>query len=265
MQVYQYRKAYKLMVVILITISVSGAAVFGFNSYQKQASVKRTVQHKTDNVNSAPDPALVAKFMQISERMLMNEREFLLSGKISIQSALDTIPQEALDYIFSRKDEQFYYRMGHTETINKKNLCVFIDHRSAKILISPGKSVAQGLPLPDPKALAEMITTEGYLMKETVSGNLGEITISNLNHPTCKSYKIRFDSTSLVPKGIDVKVLVSDANGAATDQLLSMVFEQVGKTSAIKTFNQNLPVEKRNGHWILIKKFKDYELIDATH
>ncbi|QNR87022.1 hypothetical protein H9N25_11870 [Pedobacter riviphilus] len=217
------------------------------------------VQKETDI-----DPKLVEKFTKISVMVNPSGVKFKVTGKINITNPVDSTQNlHNLGYIYQKQGDQYYYQSGQTETINADGLLVYVDHAQKKIMLGKNKGEMAPLVFPDLSNLIKQFKEEKYqLWDRRTDKQYWTISLINPTHITCKLYELTYDSLTLKPNKIVMRLSnFDDPLNNKKDKKVS--FEIMTDTQVnASLFHVGRFVEKKQPQsYVPAEKYKDYELI----
>ncbi len=248
-------------VLLIGAFAITWAARSKFSSLanlsKKPAAVSDTLS--ADNVYES---ALLEKFRKVSVALDAGKPECLIVGVINSANHADSSDAiENLNYIYSKKGDDFYYKLGHTETINTDNICVYIDNNSRKVIISP-YTAPPAAGFADSKQLLNGLQSDNYKMTHQIRGNQETISMINENHITLKEYMVSFDTSSLKPSRIFMRYSNPDQpERTDNEKVVEFRLTTLQDQSTIEKYITKPVVKKVDGRYRLENQFKGYELI----
>jgi hypothetical protein len=137
-------------------------------------------------------------FEKICDKMKQAKGDYTIGGLINLTDPVH--PEQSIKnapFLFCKQGDQFYYRLGTTETINGRELYLYIDHQTKNIMLSPRKEVMYDPSPVKPIDLGEAIRSEHYSLGSAVNGPLETLTLLNERHISCKQYSVTFNREGL--------------------------------------------------------------------
>jgi hypothetical protein len=260
------RKIYLLFFVSVLTVIVAMAVANTSNVKKwwfKQPESKNMVADKPQ-----PDPMQVAMMNELMAWLKpfdSTNTSYFINGSLTAVDRADSAhAMNELAYTVCKNGEQFYLRIGQTETVNNENNYLFVDHAIKKMLISKAKKAFQapGLPVND---LYEYINSEGFTFSKKFSNNrYSTISLLNPNHISCKELSVQYDSVAKQVKKIFIRQAeVTDPMNADKEKWITLVVKdwnddpEPGKYLGLQKY-----VQKKNDEWLAAPGFPGYELIN---
>jgi len=252
-------------VALSLFLLLACTTIFAYTKYSKKTALKKAKIAVIDSVKTPVlDVALLERFKKVCEKLDVNRKEFLLTGVINATDGADT--SEHLDkttYIYSRKNQLMYTRMGEVEIFNTKEHCITVNHQQKKILLSSPKEVVSASLFPDIKKLGEFVLDEGYTIKSVSDSNNETISLVNPNHISCKAYRVTFDASSLKPKLLHFRMSsFYEAEDPKMDKIVDFYINQASSNSEIDHYLSKKVVIKQDRQWRLTPQFDGYQLIN---
>jgi hypothetical protein len=166
-------------------------------------------------------------------------------------------------FLFSKKSDKFYYRLGATVSINQPGIYLYIDNQAKSIMVSPQKQVLFDTGL---KGLADMganIKSENYKIVSRVTGDDQTITLINEHHISCKEYAITFNRHNMRIKRLYMRLTnFNDPLRTDNEKIVDVTISQWNnKADMTKNLSANSVVKSVNGKWMTLNGYKIYRLI----
>ncbi|THU38417.1 hypothetical protein FAM09_17255 [Niastella caeni] len=228
-------------------------------------------QPETNNVatgNDKPDPVQVAMMNELMTWLQpfdSSNTSYYVNGSLTAIDKTDTAHAlKAVPYTMCKNGQQFYLRIGQTETINNANNYLFIDHAVKKMLLSDAQKVIQapGLPV---NQLYDYIKSEGFVFSKTVSNSRFQtITMLNPNHISYKELSVQYDSARKEVRKIFIRQAeVTDPMNADKEKWLTLVVKDWNDNpEAAKYLGLQKFIQKKQDEWVGAPAFADYDLIN---
>jgi len=253
-------------IALLSFLLLSSLAFFGWASYKKSFKPLAPEKKMVDIVYSPAkvDAGKLQLLRQLCAKMSLNQKVLFIEGTVNALNGADSTDRLInADYIFMKQGDQFYYKLGQSETINTKKLNLYVDNGTKKIMLSPGKLTSAINGVGDPAELLKKVEDEGYELSEKINGMITIMTLSNPYHLSCKVFSIAYETESLQPKKLVYRLSnFQEPQNSKLDNVLEISF------SSVKTSSGNDPKEitkflrKEGKVWTLTDQYKDYELIN---
>lgn len=212
----------------------------------------------------APDPALLSKFELLCKQVGNTDGNYTLGGVINITDPSN--PKANLNHIgflFCKQGDEFYYRLGQTETVNEQDVSLYIDHPAKRILVSPKKKVVYDIGLQQFGEMGKHIRDEQYQLQSKITGDEQTLMLVNEHHISCKQYAIVFNRQTLKIKRLYLRL--TDFNNplrADRDKIVDVsitTWEHVANLAQYLT--KNKVIKNVNGVWGTVGAYKGYRLI----
>ncbi|WP_205509786.1 hypothetical protein [Longitalea arenae] len=260
------RKIYLLFFVSALTVMVVIAVANTSNVKKWWFKLPGSENKVADS--KQPDPAQVAMMNELMAWLKpfdSTNTSYYLNGSLTAIDRTDSAhAMNDVAYTVCKNGEQFYLRIGLTETVNSENNYLFVDHAIKKMLISKAKKAFQapGLPVNE---LYEYINSEGFTFsKESSNNRYSTITLLNPNHISCKELTVQYDSVVKHVKKIFIRQAeVTDPMNVDKEKWITLAVKdwnddpEAGKYLGLHKF-----VQKKNDEWRAAPGFIDYELIN---
>lgn len=213
------------------------------------------------------DPVQIALLNEMSTLLKQYDTtntSYYLGGNLTATDRSDSANAlKNITYKIGKWDQQLYSRIGETETINNKEVYLYIDHAAKKIMLSKHKTVVQQGGLSFDK-LYEYVRGEGFLLNKKTEGNLLRIGILNPNHLSLKGISIAYDSVTRQVRNIKIRQAdVTDHMNENKEKWISLdITEWNEDPDPVIYLNERKFIVKKNGQWQCTAAFQDYELIN---
>jgi hypothetical protein len=217
--------------------------------------------------NHKPDPVQVAMMNELSAWLKPFDSSntcYYLNGLLTAVDRTDSANAlNEVPYIICRNGQQFYLKLGQTETINNENNYLYIDHSVKKMLLSEAKQIVQApnLPVND---LYEYVTGEGFVFSKMSNRQLSTITMQNPRHISYKELSVQYDSARKQVRKIFIRQAeVTDPMNADKEKWVTLVIKdwnddpQAAKYLGLQKF-----IQKKQDEWAVAPGYADYELIN---
>ncbi len=209
------------------------------------------------------DPALLKKLQDVCNNMDVSRNECFIRGVInSINEADSTDVITGLNYLYSKRGSDFYYKLGDTETINAKGLYLYIDHANKTIMLSQQKNVTEGVGMVDMKKLLEGVEFEEYDVISRAEGDNEIISLINEEHVSCKEYSVTIDVQSQQVKRVFARLSNTiEPERTDNEKLLDIYLTELSTESSIEKYLSREIVRKVDKQWKVNKGFEEYQLL----
>jgi hypothetical protein len=257
---------YKIKVVGIIAVlgaSTMLALAVKFVKRNQQMAVKKTVHPLVKLKQLVYDPALLRKFEKLAGEFDFNKTLCTYAGVINIEDGKDsTNSVRGLEFLFSKVNKDFYYRLGKTETIHQNGLNVFIQHEQDKVVLS-NPNVVMKSPVNNVQLLQKNLRSEGYELHTSVSGNNRTLSLINDTHITCKEFSVSYDTVS--DKLVRIYTRLSDFGDPLNkkkDRVIEINISTLQDKASLGRYPLlNDVLYKAGGKWKLTAKYAKNELI----
>lgn len=167
-----------------------------------------------------------------------------------------------VDYRFCKNGNEFYLRIGNTETINTKQVYLFVDHEAKRIILNRGKLVQQmpGIPV---NALYDYLKEEGYTLQKKTDKIHPVIFMDNPNHISCKEFTVQYDSTAKQVRKIFFRQAdMADHMDPNLEKWVTLVFKTWNDQPETDNYLQVKKfITKQKEEWICTPSYQDYQLM----
>jgi hypothetical protein len=221
----------------------------------------KPVERTTDN----DDSVLVKKLATLCHNLRTVATNFTQAGVITItDKAAKDHQTENLDFIFCKRGDQFYYKLGNAVMLNESGIYLYIDLKNKTILITPQKPVVYDAVLKRFADLAATLKSEKYTISSSESGNEQTISLLNEHHITCKQYALTFDKQSLKISKLYIRLTnISAPLRTDNEKIITARINRWDDTANLNEFLTATKVIKTvKGRWILADTFKNYQLVN---
>ncbi|WP_207428885.1 hypothetical protein [Pedobacter sp. SYSU D00535] len=253
------KKSYLAIALSCITLACVAISAEVFKSEKGEARLPKKAGR---SLKSETDEQLLSKMERVCSMLDINRPECFVEGSVSSYTQGNTLDVEGtLPYIYSKRGNDFYYKLGQTETINAKGLYIYIDPDAKKVLLSDQKVLTDS----SPNAIHELfkqILEDRFAVRTKFEGDNQVITLLNEMHLSCKEYSVSFDTLSLKPNRVFCRMPNSNAAGSTGgDLVLDMRLQTVSSISQIEKFVSKPVIIRDDNKWTLSKEFQGYELV----
>jgi len=261
-------KFYKQPAIILLLFFILGGSVIVFamrGSFFEKKQQQRPAKtgHILKSDKAFLNEALLEKFQHAIQSIDTEKEECLLAGFVtSINRADSTESFINEPYTFTKKGEEFYYKIGAVETINAKGLCLHVDHQGKKIIVSEQKKIEGSQAIFDSQNLWKDIKEEGYSLSSSMIKGVETITLRNDEHLSCREYSISYDTLSLKVNRVSARISNPEySEQKDKDKTIEIRLNRLESQSDQERLNPQNYIEKVAGEWAPLRKYHDYELI----
>ena len=200
--------------IFIIIITGLSLAATGWKrmSPPKSALQKRVIVPKKDTIYPEPayDPVLLKKFETICHLYDTVKNNYTISGMIDIVDHSDTTVKPAkLNFLICKQDDNFYYKLGNTVTVNAGGSYIYIDNQAKHILIGVQKSM-QADQIGSLAGIGKTLKSEYYKMSSSIKGSVETISLLNEQHISMKQYSIAYDTVTMQMKHIFLRLSNTD-------------------------------------------------------
>ncbi len=251
--------------IVVVLLLMAGTALFGWGGYHQKSPVQVLSPVPQDTLRSIiVDSAKLSLLSTVYSKLNQDQDEFLIIGTIDARNGADTADHLShADYIFSKKGMSFYLKIGSTETINANGLYLFVDNDIKKVMVSKEKQIIPNIGMPKLSEVIKRVKEEGYSVISEINGNSERITLSNPYHLSCKEYAIEFNSATLIPQRLYLRLSdFSAPENAKKDNVIDFRIKKASPVSDIEKYTTQTVVTKAYERWTLGSKYRDYELIN---
>jgi len=218
----------------------------------------------TISLAPAPDKALLDKFNLLCKKMADVQGDYTLGGVINIvDKANPADKMDHVEFLFCKKGDEFYYKLGETLSLNEQGSYIYIDKPSKRVLLSSQKQVAYD---PGFRQFADMTATiksENYHLVSTINGNEQTISLINEHHISCKQYSLTFDKRSMMIKRLYMRLTdFAEPTRKDKEKIVDVSISRWDRTADLGMYlSKNKVIKKFNGRWKTVNEFRDYQLV----
>jgi len=255
---------YKATVISILLIVVSLIAWGLQHSYlQQNRTVQKTKVNDSLAGKPAANPLLLRRYRAVFKKYDTIKTNCTMQGMINIVDQADTSGNmKNVDFLFCKAGDDFYYRLGTTETINAKGLYIFIDNKAQTMVVTAQKKVAYDQ---WPAAFADIgnvVKSEGYKIAGFVKDNIQTISLHNEHNINCKQFSISFDTLNLTITHMYARMTnVQDPLRTDNEKVVDIaITEWTNKADLDKAFVKGNILKSEDGRWKAVNKYKNYSL-----
>ncbi|TCC87294.1 hypothetical protein EZ428_21570 [Pedobacter frigiditerrae] len=247
-----------------IILVLGFSSVLAWNSYQENTKPLAKVKVVDTSYVNIVDTAQLRLFKTVYEKIDVNRAEFLIKGRLSTIDGADSTQHIAnANYVYSRKGNQFYFKLGDIEMSNGNEVSTYVDHKNLKVMLTPSKKVIPLALMPDINKLMKTIVDEGYSVTGTLNKVEGTVSLLNPYHLTCKEYKLVYDATTLLPKRLYIRLSnFQEPENKQKDKTIDLDLSLTSDESHLNEFLAQQIVNKKGKDWTLSPAYSTYELIN---
>lgn len=248
--------------VILIAIVILSASVITWALDQKIK--KNTVKPVPVTVKAKVyDTVLLAKFDQLLQTLDFSKNTFCFEGKYNVVDGTDTTNNvRDLKFLFCRAGNNFYSKLGNTETINQNGINVYVQHDMRKIVVSQ-MSYQSKSPITGIRQMVKTLRSENYDLVSSETGSERKISLINEHHITCKEISATYDTAKNTLKTVLIRFTdISDPGNDKKDRTIQIDLTRMDNTAKMNNYPAiSAFVREERGKLALMPKFSSYELI----
>lgn len=214
-------------------------------------------------VNSAPVNDTLKTFKKLCDQIKDCRGDYTLAGVINIANPTNpALEIKNVVFLFSKHGDQFYYRLGTTETINGQGVYLYIDHQNKNIMMSAQKQVNYDQGPLKPINVDETLRSEHYALTSLIRGDNQTISLVNEHHISCKQYAITFDKNTLKIKRLFMRLTdVRDPSNRNTEEVVDVHISQWDRSAALGNYlTKDKVIRTIGGKTRVTESFKNYRL-----
>lgn len=252
----------KYLIFIIAILIISGTCVIAWSKLAAEASVE--TKAKTDSLKTPKlDTQILAKFAKACQQFDPNQKEFLLIGILNVVDGADSSQKiNNATYVLSKEGEDFYFKLGETETINANGLYLFLDHEQKKIMLANQKPLLAGIGMPDANKLLKNLNGEMYELTDQQVGDAEKISLINEYHMSCKEFTLLLNKENQQLQTILIRLSHNEyPEDKKKDKKIELKIAQLGNNSNLRNYVDKKVVKKEGEEWVLAAAYQDYELI----
>lgn len=258
------KNIYLVLFVTVMTVLVA-VALAGTGRLNKWWNKEPQEETAGDN---KPDPVQVAMMNELISWLkpfdTANTSYYLNGLFTAVDKADSANAMVNLPYTVCKNGNEFYLRIGQTETVNNKNNYLFVDHAVKKMMLSGSKKITYtpGVPMNE---IMDYITSEGYALVKTVNNNrLSTITMQNPNHVSFKELSVQYDSVTHQLKKVFMRQAeVADPMNTGREKWITLeVKDWNDNPETSKYLDVQKFVQKKQDEWAPAAGYNSYSLIN---
>ncbi len=244
--------------VSLITWAITRGSVFRSNK------PKNTVAKIVKRKEIAIDTVVLSRAKRALIALDLDRKECLVAGIINSVNRADKDDLiKDVPYLYSKNGDDFYYRLGETETVNANGLYIYIDHGGKKILVSDQRKISDGPQQSNLAGMLDELVVDEYKVNCRKQGSIQVLNLLNENDLNIKEYTLHFDTLSLKPQKVHIRIAnPDDPTGTNNEQIMDVRFTELSNHSEIERYIGRHIVRKEGTHFRPVGEFKAYELIE---
>lgn len=255
----------KIVTTAVLVVSSLTLVAVGFGHYSKLAPKKQIEKKPRPDTLQAPacNPALLARMIKTARSLDFNQPDCTYRGMIDMTDENDTAnSSHQLPFLFCRSGGRYYYLLGNNEVIHQDSLNIFIQNEQHKVVLS-SQAIRINPPVIDLAAMGKSLQSEGYTLTSRLKGSHQTLSIINEEHLSIKEVTVSLDTVS---KKLERIYIRQTDFGSPQDKHLDRVTDvRITEIQDRAVINQypgpGGVIQRKNGHWELTNKYKDYELI----
>jgi hypothetical protein len=187
--------------IVLVSLVPALVAAIAFANIHKHVKViapvtKEQVKKPGNEIDSVDVELLKSLTLSINPV----GTNYQLSGMITIKDGADSVNLKAthLLCISIKKGNDFYYRLGGTETLKSGDFNICVDNELKKVILYKTDRVRMPSAPINTSRIVDYITGEGYnLVKVVLPDKKSKISLINPYHISCKEFSVVFGTESL--------------------------------------------------------------------
>lgn len=210
------------------------------------------------------DGLIMARFETVCKKMTDVKGDYTLGGVMNIiDKANPATDMKNVDFLFCKKRDEFYYKLGTTATINQQDAYLYIDYKSKTVMLSQKKEVSYDEGLKQFGGLAGKLRGEEYKVIDKVEGNNETISLVNEQHISCKLYAVTFDTRSLKINRLRMRLTnQNDPLRTDNEKTVEVRISQWDNSADLSKYLTKSKVVKNVGkRWEAVNEFKNYRLV----
>ena len=210
------------------------------------------------------DGLILARFETVCKKMTDVKGNYTLGGVMNIiDKAAPATDMKNVDFLFCKKRDEFYYKLGTTTTINEQDAYLYIDYKTKTVMLSQKKEVNYDEGLKQFSGLAAKLRGEDYKVIDKVEGNNETISLVNEQHISCKLYAVTFDTRSLKINRLRMRLTnQSDPLRTDNEKTVDVSISQWDSYADLsKYLTKNKVVRNAGKRWETVNEFKNYRLV----
>jgi hypothetical protein len=255
------KKYIKIILVMAVVVGAAGAF----------AAIPMLRAHLTKHapVKENAEPVLDKKELAILQEVSAMQHKmdsltvFTITGTINARDLADSSNQMHTDFLYSRKGDDSYYKLGEQEMIGTADAYISVTHDIKKILLAPPHENSGPMQTKmelDPAVIAR----EGYHVSKTQLGRLQQILLRCDNHISCREYALIIDSSGQV---VQTHMRLTDHSAPADHQKDKLVDVKINRwqpgVAREDLMKAALYVTSKNGEVKPAAALSEYQIISS--
>jgi hypothetical protein len=253
----------KLQIIATLTMLMV-TFIFARGLAQQTTVSKLNKGADTSKYQQTPDKALVGKFEMLCKKMTNIKGNYTVAGIINMSDkARPADKMENIRFLFCKKGDEFYYRLGSSATVNEQGVYLYIDYKTKRVMLSQKKQVGYDAGLKQFGDIGANIKSENYKLSSKTTGNDQTISLINEYHISCKLYAITFDRHTMKIKHLHMRLSnFNEPLRTDNEKIVDVSISQWSNTADMtKYLTKSKVVRNENGKWKTVNEFKNYQLI----
>jgi len=251
------KKKYLILLISLLFVGAAGA--FAWRSGTKR---RLNVVKPVTTAVPTSDTASLRKLLQYTALLDWTKKDVTFNGDLTIDNPADTTQNIKQEYfVFSKKGQDYYYKQGRVEIINRGQLYICIDHSALKVIIAPHQQIEE-TNFPGVKELNNLLGSESYQLKTVKRANSEIIQALNETHVTCKEYSLTYDTVHHAVRNIFMRMTYfPEPFNRKLQKTLNLNLVHTAATVKLEGVPPEQVVMKQERQYHLTADYKRYELI----
>lgn len=267
MNIISFKKTTTYLFAAILLLGTLVAVGMQFKPFKPAKTVERNKGNtKADTVsNKLPiyDGALLKTFRTVIGQFSAAKKIYTLAGTITLINKADTAGNMSnVEFVICKSGDDFYYKQGAAESLNKDSLFLDINPAAKKVFLSAKRELSP-TGIIDSAKLTQALQNENYTLKSDTNNHYQTISLINEDHPSCKQYTITFDI--LTKRAVRMQVRLADQQNPSDKNKERTVDIKISKfvdSADIDMYKKVSQIINKNGE--LTGNYLNYKLITVN-
>lgn len=247
--------------VLLLAIAAAFAATPVLHNWWKPA-VAKTVVAKPKSRYTKAQEAILASMIRVCHHQ-NSLQAFYVNGHMDTHNPADSGNDVHADFVCSRRNQEYYYRVGDNEMVCLKDRYINISHDLKKIEVAPPQQLVTPAFMQD-DALLKLWEGESYEVYADTLQNMVRIQLLCEHHASCKEFRLVYDTATQLPQQMYVRMTdLDDPLNKEKDKIYQVSVAQWQLTPVSRLFDASLYVSGNAKQPAPSARLAGYELSTA--
>lgn len=264
MNIRSSQKTTTYLFAAIFVLGTLAAVGMQFTPFKSDKNVERNKSNvKTDTVaNKLPvyDEALLKTFRNVLSQFSAAKKTYTIAGTITLINKADTAENmNNVEFVICKNGDDFYYKQGAAESLNKDSLFLDINPTSKKVFLSAKRELSS-VAIIDSAKLTQALQNENYTLKSDTTDRYQTISLINEDHPSCKQYTVTFDILSKRAVRMQMRLAApEDPSDKKKERTVNIRISKFVDSADIDMYKKVSQIINKNGE--LTGNYINYKLI----